>query len=392
MKFYQSAVLLCLGLCTACRTDPQASSPTIVVAAPAISVIALGRLEPDGEVIKLSVPNAQDSRVNQILVKEGEWVKAGQVIAILQGIDRRSVEVQDAEADVQLRQAELTKVEQGDAKRSQILAQQATIARLRAQMQAGSKQRRAAIASAEATLKEAQVSFDRRQKLVTEGAIAQSELDLARRNLETAQSALNERQAELEQTISTLEAEIVQEQAELAELGEVRSIDVSIAQAQLKKAQIAVQQRQANLEDVQVRAPVNGQILRINTRVGEQVNTTQGIVELARTNRMFVTAEVAEIDIAKVRQGQKATISSEYGGFSGEIQGTVERIDLQIGRRSLQDAGSSAVGSPTTDQNARIVAVKIRIDPKDSTKVSNLTYMQVRVKLDTNPATASTTN
>ena len=37
---------------------------------PVQSVMALGRLEPQGEVIKLSVANAQDSRVNQLLVEE----------------------------------------------------------------------------------------------------------------------------------------------------------------------------------------------------------------------------------------------------------------------------------------------------------------------------------
>ena len=57
----------------------------------------MGKLIPKGEVIKLSVANAEDSRVNQILVEEGDRVKKNQVIAILQGIDRRERDLEEAE-------------------------------------------------------------------------------------------------------------------------------------------------------------------------------------------------------------------------------------------------------------------------------------------------------
>ncbi|MBW4472315.1 MAG: HlyD family efflux transporter periplasmic adaptor subunit [Stenomitos rutilans HA7619-LM2] len=358
--------------------EPKASQ-TVVQAAPVAAVVALGRLEPDGEVIKLSVPNAQDSRVNRILVKEGDHVQSGQLIALLQGIDRRQADVQDAKADVRLQQATLTKVRQGDAKQAQITAQQATIARLEAQLKTETQQRQAAIASASATLRNAALTYQRRQALQQEGAIARADLDTAQREWDTARAELAERQAALQQTLTTVSAEIVQERARLAELREVRPVDLQIAAAQLEKAEIAVQQRQALLEDVQVRAPISGQILRINTRIGEQVNTAQGIMELARTEQMVVTAEIAEIDVGKIHNGQRAIITSEYGGFIGEVHGTIAHISLQVGRRSLQDA--NAVNSPTTDSNARVIAVKIRIDPKDNAKVASFTNMQVRVKL-----------
>ncbi len=49
------------------------------------TVTALGRLEPNGEVIKLSAPTANEgNRVEQLLVKEGDRVKVGQVIAIME--------------------------------------------------------------------------------------------------------------------------------------------------------------------------------------------------------------------------------------------------------------------------------------------------------------------
>lgn len=374
-----------LGVTTTVYLKARNATETPVEPAPVTAVVALGQIEPQDEVIKLSVPNAQDSRVNQILVKEGDFVKANQVIAILQGIDRREADLRDAEADVRLRQAELAKARQGDTKKAQLAVQRAASTRLEAQLQAETKQRKAAIASAEATLREAKLTYQRRQALVQAGAIGRADKDEAQRELATAQATLTERRAELEQTVTTLQAESVQERAKLAELQEVRPVDIEIAQEQLVKAKIAVEQRRADLEDAQVRVPVAGQILRINTRIGEQVNTSLGIVELARTNQMFAIAEVSETDIDKVHKGQRATITSEYGGFTGEIQGTVEQIGLQIGRRTLQDASSTSsggsAGNPTTDQNARIVAVKVCIDPKDSPKVAALTYMQVRVNL-----------
>jgi len=383
MKKWQrlTVTLGLLSLSTACTLEQKNTDLTVAVEpAPVTSVVALGQIEPEGEVIKLSVPNAQDSRVNKILVKEGDFVQTNQVIAILQGIDRLEADLRDAEADVRLRQAELLKVQQGDAKKAEIEAQKSQIIRLESQLKAEIKQKQAAILSVEATLREAQLNHQRRQSLATQGVISSADADTAQRELETTQATLMERQADLEKSIDTLQAEINQQKSRLAQLYEIRPVDVEIAKAQLEKAKIAVLQRQARLEDARVRAPLAGQILRIKTHIGEQVNTNEGIVELARTNRMFAVAEVAETDIDKVSRGLKAIISSEYGGFTGEITGTVEQISLQIGKRTLQDAASRR--GPTTDDNSRVVMVRVRIDPKYNSTVAALTYMLVRVKID----------
>lgn len=378
-------ILGLFSLSTACTTsqaninsDPQIAVEPVPIAA----VVALGQIEPEGEVIRLSVPNAQDSRVNQIFVQEGDFVQENQLIAILQGIDQLEADLRDAEANVRLHAAELLKVQQGETKQAEITAQRAIITRLKAQLKAQTSQQQAAIDSAVATLQEAQLTDQRRQDLSTQGAISIADADAARRDLVRAEAALMERQAELDKTITTLQAEITQEQARLAKLTEIRPVDVKIAQVRLDKAKIAVTQRKAQLENAKVRAPSAGQILRINTRIGEQVNTSQGIVEIAHTDRMFAVAEVAESDINKVRVGQRATIISEYGGFNGEIQGTVERIALQIGTRNLQNSANTR--GPTTDDNSRVIAVKIRVDPEDNSKISALTYMLVRVRIDIN--------
>ncbi|PZD72641.1 putative multidrug resistance protein EmrK [Acaryochloris thomasi RCC1774] len=341
------------------------------------AVVARGKIIPQWDVIKLSVPNAEDSRVNRIMVKEGDRVQANQVIAILQGADRRLADLKAARANVSLLQARLKKAKQTDAKPGAISAQQAVIERLNVQLPAERKQLQAELASAQSTLQEASLAYGRRQMLLQEGAINKAELEAARQDFETAQATVAARQAALEKIDTTLNAQIREEKARLADLQQVRPVDVSIAQAELQQALIEVEQRQADLEDTQVRAPIGGQILRINTKVGEQVNTQLGIVELGRTQQMYVQAEVYETDLAKVSEGQQATMISEYGGFAGEIQGQIETVALQIGQPTI----AADETNPTTDDNARVVNVSIRIDPDDNEKVSGLTNMQVRVTI-----------
>jgi HlyD family secretion protein len=367
--------------CIACDSF-QAKSNTretpVVVEDTTKVVVALGKLIPEGDVIKISVVNAQDSRVNKILVKEGDFVKANQVIAILQGQDKAEQQLRDAQANVAIKRSQLLKIRQGDVKQGEIAAQRATIAEFKARNHSEIKLKQAAIASAEAILRNAKVKYQRYVALEKEGAIQRSELDDALEGYDKAQAALAENKADLENTTSTLQAQLAKETANLQRLQEVRPVDVQIALSGLQQAQIQVQQRKAELDDSQVRVPIAGQILRLNTRVGEQVNTQEGIAELGQTKQMYAIAEVYETDIAKVRLGQEATINSEYGGFAGELKGKVAQMGLQIGKTRLNQDQNN----PTNDVNARVVEVKIRIDPAHSAKVAAFTGMQVRVKID----------
>ncbi len=379
-----TVLLSLLGLCTACggtiqAQDNTSETPSVTNISSTTRVVALGKLVPEGDVIKISVANAQDSRVNQILVKEGGFVKANQIIAILQGKDRAEQQLRDARANVAIKRSQLLKIQQGDVKQGEITAQRATIAELEARIRSETKQREAAIASSEATLRNANLKYQRNLALVKEGAISTSNVDNAQEEFGRATATVAQNKAELENTKTTLQAQLAKERANLGKLQEVRPVDVEIAKAELEQALIQVEQRKAELDNTQVRVPISGQILRINTRVGELVSTQQGIAELGRTNQMYAIAEVYETDIVKVRPGLQATITSEYGGFGGEIRGKVDQIGLQIGKTRLNQDQTN----PTNDVNARVVEVKIRLNPQDSPKVAALTGMQVRVKINT---------
>lgn len=347
-------------------------------------VIATGKLLPEGGVIKISAINAQDSRVEKLLVQEGDFVVANQTIAILQGKEKAQQQLRDAQANVEIKQGQLSRIQQGEAKQGEIAAQLAVITEIEARLATETRQKEAQISQAEATLRNAQGKYQRYTPLAQQGAIGVSLLNDVQEELEKAKGALVQLEAELEHTESTLQAKLAQEKANLAQLQEVRPIDVAIAQAELKQAQIQVEQYKAELDNTNVRVPVAGQILRINTRVGEQVNVQQGIAELGQTKQIYAIAEIQETDITKISLGQPATIKSEYGGFEGAIKGTVAKIGLQIGKSRI-DEDRQNPDNPANDLNERVVEVKIRLNPEDSSTVAAFTGMQVKVNIDVTP-------
>ncbi len=372
--------VLSIGALPSCRAKTQAL-PEAAPMNTKPTVVAMGRLGPVGGVIKLSVPNAADSRVNQILVREGDRVQANQVIAILQGSERRERDLAEAIKTVEYYQARLLQAQAGTSKQADVTAQRTKILRLEADWRTQRVEKEAAIASAQAERREAEATYERQFNLASSGAISQQALDQARRNLETTRATVTQKQAQLANLDGTLQQQIALEQDSLAQLQEVRPVDVRVAQAELERAKITVEQRRTDLKDSEVRVPIAGQILRINTRVGEQVNTQQGIVEIGKTDQMYTRAEVYETEVSKIKPGQRATLSSEYGGFSGEVQGTVEKVGLQVGAAQVvQDTAN-----PSNDTNQRVVAVDIRIDPEDNDRVATLTNVQVRVEIEVGP-------
>lgn len=371
--------IACSQLSTNKVNPSQDASPIV---AEATAVTALGRLEPRGEVIKLSVANAQDSRVNKLLVEEGDYVKAGQVIAILQGLDKKQAELAEVKENVAVYRAKIAQIEAGEAKRGEIAAQKANIARLEAQLRTEKSDKEAELASAQAELRNDKTEYDRYETLLQQGAVNAQARDDKRKAYEMAQARVNESKAHLATTISTLQEQIRQEKAVLQKLLEVRPVDVQVVRAELQQAMARVKRIEAELEDYYVRVPIDGQILKINTRVGEQVNMSQGIVELGRTGEMYAIAEVYETDVSKVKLGQRATIISEHGGFDNNLHGTVDHIGLQIKKKDVLES------DPAAPKDARVVEVKIRIDPQDSLKVAGLTNLQVRITLDLTSTTA----
>ncbi|MBE9198901.1 ABC exporter membrane fusion protein [Nodularia sp. LEGE 06071] len=331
---------------------------------------ALGRLEPKDKVIKLSAPTpniSEASRVEKLLVKHGDKVRVGQTIAILDSQERLLAALEKAKQEVAVAKAHLAQVKAG-AKPGEVNAQIANITRQESEKIGQMNILKAEIAGLEAELSNAKIEDNRYKLLFANGAISASTRDNRRLVVESITQQLNQAQANQKRIQEVQKEQLKAAKATLNSIKEVRLVDIQAAQAQVNNVQAAVKQAQANLNLAYIKAPKDGQILKIHALPGETVSQ-KGIVELGQTDQMYVVAEVYETDVSNVRVGQKATITSS--AFVGELQGNVDEIGLQIGKTDILGT------DPAAKRDARVVEVKISLDQASSKKVGNLTYLEV---------------
>ena len=404
-----SAGLVFVGITTVYSID-RTTTEQEIKPQPTNAVTALGRIEPQGKLIKLSPsPDLGGAKIAQLLVEEGDLVTSGQTIALLDNYKRANAAVELAQQEIKIAEADLATIKAGakqgdiDAQAAnlkqieaqlegEIAADEAEIARLQAQLSTEKAEKQAIIESSKAELRNAESEFKRYQQLAQQGVISDSDLDLRRLTLDKARNAFSQAQSSYNFTTRTLQQQINQAQAvarrnkntlqeqiisargSLDSVKEVREVDVNKAKAEVDRAIAHFNQAKEDLELTNVKAPSDGQIIKINAYPGEIVGN-DGVVEFAQTNKMMIVAEVYESDISKVKVGQTATISSETEAFAGEITGEVKQIGLKIGKQDVLDT------DPAADVDSRVVEVKINLDPETSDRVSHLTNSKAIVKI-----------
>ncbi|MBD2523243.1 HlyD family efflux transporter periplasmic adaptor subunit [Nostoc sp. FACHB-133] len=373
------------------------------------TVTALGRLEPKGEVIKLSAPSSNEgNRVEQLLVKEGDSIKAGQVIAIMDNRDRLQATLGEAQKQVQVAKSRLNQVKAG-AKQGEIGARQASVNRLQVELEGNIKTQQATINRIEAELlgqqrslqatvarvaaerRNAQAEVQRYETLYKAGAISSQEVDSRRLSAETStqaliesqatqtrtvatlQQQLNEAKANQDQTLASLQQQINEAKANLNQTAEVRPTDIANAQAEIESAQATVEKIRTELAQAYVVAPKAGRILEINTRAGETVGD-EGIVALGQTDQMYAVVEVYQSDIKRVRPGQDVRVSSD--SLRNELEGRVDWIGMQVKRQNLINA------DPSSNIDARVVEVHVQLNKLSSQNASSLTNLQVKAVIE----------
>lgn len=373
-------------------------------------IVALGRIEPEGGVIQVAPSSSLTrTKISELRVKEGDLVQSGQIIAVLDTLDSKKSALIVAQKQLKVSIANLEVIKAGP-KQGAINAQKATIqrlyaqlegtittkraniSRLQAQLQGEKQSQTATINRLKAGLSNATTELKRYEYLAQEGVIPESDLDQRRLAVTTAQETLKEAKSQLNTTIFTLEQQIIEAQAQAQEnqrtleaqireaqatlnnIAEVRNVDIQKAEAEVQQMKAAFEQEETDVDLAYVKAPISGQILKIQTHSGEEIGSN-GIVLMGKTQqRMYTVAEVYETDISLVKIGQSATITSP--AFSKPISGKVTHIGQLIYKNDLLG------DDPAADSDARIVEVKIKLE--NDPQIAQFTNLQVDVRIQVN--------
>ena len=312
----------------------------------------------DGKVIpsqQLQVLQSYDGGIVQdILVREGQTVKAGQVLLkvdptrFLSSLEENTTQFAALAAKVQ----RLSALTQGDVLRfNRELREQAptivdnerklynsNLAELD-EVAAGSDsrimQRRQDVEEERANLSQYQnvLSLSKKELAVTKpllasGAVSEIEILRLERQIVELEGNIAKSKVAIERGLNAIEEEIIKK--EEARLKLVNRWNQALTDATAEMA--TLQQSQTSLEDVvsqaALRSPINGTVQRllINT-VGGVITPGSAVVEIVpQDDQLIVEAKVSPKDIAFIREGQQAILKFSaydftiYGGMSAEVQ------------------------------------------------------------------------
>src|SRR6266568_5351986 len=303
------------------------------------NIMALsGRVEGDDSVVAAKT----SSRIREIHVREGDTVKAGDVIAILDD-EQAAAREQQARAAAQAAETRVTHSrEQVGVLTEQLKQARFTVEQARLDAQGRVHQAEAQVATAEANLSQTQAGYEQARydlekftRLAKSGDVSDRQREQARTNAEAqaavvesakkqvaaARGALTAARANLENPpIRSSQAAALQKQIAQAQT------DVSAAQADAERARAQLKESQANRSDLTVAAPFDGTIATRVAEPGEVVSPGTAIVTMVDLSRIYLRGFVPEGDIGRVKLDQSARIYLDSNPKVA-IDAVVSRID-----------------------------------------------------------------
>ena len=240
---------------------------------------------------RVDVGSTITGRVAQVLVREGDRVRAGQVL----------VRLEPEEARAALSQARA--------------AEQQALSRLSGLRSTGRLAARAQLDQAEATLVAAQAELKRAQQLVAQGFVSGSRLDDARRAVEVARG---QRDAAAAQARANTD----------------QGTDVRQAQAQLEAARAATEAARIRLEQTRLEAPSDARVLTRLVEPGQIVQPGKALIGLALAGPTQVVAQVDERFLQQLRVGQSASVVADafpQERLAARVLSIAPEVDAQRG-------------------------------------------------------------
>lgn len=307
---------------------------------PSNLVVLSGRIEGDDS----AVAPKTTGRILEIRVREGDSVKAGDVIAVLDDDqlkareDQAKAALEGAEARAKSASDQIAVYEQ-ELQQNELATEQSKVdaAGRVTQAQSDVAAAESDLAQQEANLRLAQFDNVAYQKLVKTGAASERQatqaaatadqqvaaVAAARRRLDAAKGALTTAQANLSNAgIHSFQAATVRKQ-----IDEQRA-EISSAQAATLQARYQLAEAEENRKDLIVTAPFDGTILTRAAEPGEVVTAGTAIVTMLDLSKVYLRGFIPEGEIGKVKVGQPARVYLDSAPDK-PIDAYVLRIDPQ---------------------------------------------------------------
>jgi HlyD family secretion protein len=409
------------------------------------TVTALGRLEPKGEIIKLSAPTSTEGvKIEKLLVEEGGTVKKGQLIAILDSQGRLQASVNEAKEKVRVATSNLAKVKAGAKqgeieaqkaaiarlqaekgteteaqkatvarleveKSTQIEAQKATIARLIAEKDTQIEAQKAAIAESQAQLTNAEAEYKRYKTLYQQGAISASNEESKRLILQTQQQKVNQAKANLKRIETSGQQQIAEAQANLRRIQASGQQQVNEARANLRKIETSTEQQikesQFTLSKIAEVRPVDVTTAEAEVKSAiaslkrAEENLAQAYIKSPQDGQIFeIYARPGEVvgtdgiaDIGKtsemygVVEVYQSDINKVRLGQKVKITSSSLSTQLQgiVERVGIQVKRQNVINAdPSSNIDDRVVEVHVRLDKASSQQAAKFTNLQIQAVIE----------
>ncbi|MFB2968757.1 efflux RND transporter periplasmic adaptor subunit [Aerosakkonema sp. BLCC-F183] len=308
-----------------------------------ISISANGTVQPE-RAVNMSPKNS--GVLKQLLVKEGDRVEAGQILAYMDDSNLQG-QLTQAKAQLTSAQANLDRLLAGN--RPQEIAQA-----------------EAQLTSAQANLRQAELTFNQNKQLYTAGAIALREVESSRTSYDTAKAQVKQAQESLNLVKSgTRPEEIAQARAQVKQAQEAvnlaragsRPEEIAEARAQVKQAQEALDLVRAGTrpeEIAQARAQVKQaqealDLVKSGTRT-EEITQARAQVKQAQEALNLQRAGARKEEITQAR-AQVMSAEGAMQTIQAQLSDTVIRAPFSgIVTRKFADPGSFV--TPTTSSSS----------------------------------------
>ncbi len=321
-------------------------------------------------------------RMTELNVKEGDWVKKGQLIARLDPVQLREQRFRDVAAvsNAQSNYDQLvTSIQYQEATlETDVAARKADLDEARAKLDellAGSRpqeiqQAEAGVADAKAQLDQTRADWERAQTLYKNEDISTQQFDQYRQRFDSATAMLRQanekssmtKEGPRKEDIAAARAQVAHAQAALG-TAEANRIDLSRKKQELvaRRAQIEQARGQAGISDAQlsdteIYAPIDGVVLVKSAEAGEVLAAGTTIVTVGDLDHPWLRAYVGETDLGRVKLGEKVKLSTD--SYPGKTYwGTVSFIsaEAEFTPKQIQ----------TKEERAKLV-YRIKVDVENS--------------------------